>query len=177
MTTQRPKPAKANAKTALCKTFMNTGACPYGDKCTFAHGVEDLQKVAHVCWWYNNGGCSKSAEDCKYRHEEHNDMRKPLHLQHPCVWMHVKTPGQCRNKKCGGDHDYELTTDEWKHHFPQHPYTAGYLNKKLDEEFPNLPSKYLKMEFPKMNPNVMEFIPQRVLNPYAPVFVPMAERV
>lgn len=26
------------AKTRLCQKFMNTGTCPYGDKCTFAHG-------------------------------------------------------------------------------------------------------------------------------------------
>ncbi len=25
-------------KTRLCERFMQTGNCPYGDKCTFAHG-------------------------------------------------------------------------------------------------------------------------------------------
>lgn len=25
-------------KTKLCQKFMQTGACSYGDKCTFAHG-------------------------------------------------------------------------------------------------------------------------------------------
>lgn len=29
-------------KTELCKKFQNTGHCPYGFKCRFAHGKEEL---------------------------------------------------------------------------------------------------------------------------------------
>ena len=29
-------------KTELCKKFQNTGHCPYGFKCRFAHGNEEL---------------------------------------------------------------------------------------------------------------------------------------
>ena len=29
-------------KTELCKTFTETGKCPYGYKCRFAHGKEEL---------------------------------------------------------------------------------------------------------------------------------------
>ena len=31
-------------KTELCKTFSETGKCPYGFKCRFAHGKEELSK-------------------------------------------------------------------------------------------------------------------------------------
>ena len=29
-------------KTELCKKFQSTGQCPYGYKCRFAHGKEEL---------------------------------------------------------------------------------------------------------------------------------------
>ena len=29
-------------KTELCKTFRETGKCPYGFKCRFAHGKDEL---------------------------------------------------------------------------------------------------------------------------------------
>ena len=29
-------------KTELCKKFQNTGHCPYGFKCRFAHGKDEL---------------------------------------------------------------------------------------------------------------------------------------
>ncbi len=31
------------AQTELCATFSRAGACPYGHKCQFAHGVEELR--------------------------------------------------------------------------------------------------------------------------------------
>ena len=40
------RPAKHSVpslyKTRLCRTFMERGNCPYGDKCDFAHGTKDL---------------------------------------------------------------------------------------------------------------------------------------
>ena len=40
------RPAKHSVpslyKTRLCRTFMERGSCPYGDKCDFAHGTNDL---------------------------------------------------------------------------------------------------------------------------------------
>ena len=32
-------------KTRLCQEFVNTGACKYGVKCTFAHGEVELRAV------------------------------------------------------------------------------------------------------------------------------------
>lgn len=140
-TNPRPKPAKENAKTALCKAFAATGECKFGAQCTFAHGVDELRrpkrtKIDKPCWWHNNGGCTKSADECVYQHIIVENIRKPIHLQHPCVWMHARTPGVCRNGKgCGGDHDYELTAEEWKHHFPHIEYRGvGYLKPPQQQQ-------------------------------------------
>lgn len=37
------KPKGAMHKTRLCERFMETQICPYGDKCTFAHGHHELR--------------------------------------------------------------------------------------------------------------------------------------
>lgn len=40
----RLKTGKKNkAKSSLCKNFSEKGACPYGHKCQFAHGIEELK--------------------------------------------------------------------------------------------------------------------------------------
>lgn len=35
--------AKTKAKSSLCKNFAEREYCPYGEKCQFAHGVEELR--------------------------------------------------------------------------------------------------------------------------------------
>ena len=32
-------------KTVLCKNFKANGSCPYGDKCQYAHGEQDLRPI------------------------------------------------------------------------------------------------------------------------------------
>ena len=32
-------------KTELCRSFMATGKCPYGKRCRFAHGIDELRPV------------------------------------------------------------------------------------------------------------------------------------
>jgi len=36
-----------NRKTRLCTKWCNTGVCPYGDRCNFAHGHHEL-KAQHL---------------------------------------------------------------------------------------------------------------------------------
>ncbi len=127
----------ANAKTVLCRSFEQNGYCSYGNRCTYAHGAKELaartaRKFSTPCWYYNQGGCSKSAEECVYQHVLVEGMRKPIHLQHPCHYFHHITPLECRRgEKCGGDHNYELTAFEWKHHFPSEAFPGvGYLTSK-----------------------------------------------
>lgn len=34
---------RSKLKSSLCKNFANRGFCPYGKKCQFAHGPEELR--------------------------------------------------------------------------------------------------------------------------------------
>ena len=35
--------AKNKAKSSLCRNYSEKGYCPYGYKCQFAHGIEELK--------------------------------------------------------------------------------------------------------------------------------------
>lgn len=35
--------SKNKAKSSLCRNFSEKGYCPYGYKCQFAHGIEELK--------------------------------------------------------------------------------------------------------------------------------------
>lgn len=37
-------------RTALCRHFMTTGNCPYGDACLFAHGPSQLVADVDIAW-------------------------------------------------------------------------------------------------------------------------------
>ncbi len=41
-----PKLPPANAKTRLCTYWVQRGMCNQGDKCTFAHGMPDMEVKA-----------------------------------------------------------------------------------------------------------------------------------
>lgn len=65
-------------KTELCKSWTETNACPYGNKCRFAHGRNDLfdriisckryKQKECVSFFQNNFCCYGSR--CHFRHEE-----------------------------------------------------------------------------------------------------------
>lgn len=64
-------------KTELCKKFMSTGKCPYGYKCRFAHGKEELiskhlgnnYKKKPCKSFYNKGYCPYGSR-CSFKHDE-----------------------------------------------------------------------------------------------------------
>ena len=55
------KQIDSNYKTELCKKFQSRGFCPYGNKCRFAHGKEEL--IAKV------QGANYKKEKCKSFYE------------------------------------------------------------------------------------------------------------
>jgi len=64
-------------KTELCKKFQNTGQCPYGYKCRFAHGEEELiskhkgknYKKRPCKTFFEKGFCPYGSR-CNFQHNE-----------------------------------------------------------------------------------------------------------
>lgn len=62
-------------KTELCVLFMKMGVCPYGNKCQFAHGEQDLKRVERPAnWrlkpcvnWAKYGSC-RYGKRCCFKH-------------------------------------------------------------------------------------------------------------
>jgi butyrate response factor len=59
-------------KTELCNKWEETGACPYGHKCQFAHGVAELRTVIRHPR-YKTQVCRMvlACEPCPYGHRCH----------------------------------------------------------------------------------------------------------
>ena len=64
-------------KTELCKTFRETGKCPYGFKCRFAHGKEELlSKILNSnykkkdCKTFSECGFCPYGSRCSFKHDE-----------------------------------------------------------------------------------------------------------
>ncbi|CAN0871453.1 Zinc finger CCCH domain-containing protein 15 [Linum grandiflorum] len=62
-------------KTELCNKWQATGACPYGNHCQFAHGVEELRPVirhprykTEVCRMVLAGDVCPYGHRCHFRH-------------------------------------------------------------------------------------------------------------
>ncbi|CAH9114741.1 unnamed protein product [Cuscuta europaea] len=62
-------------KTELCNKWQETGACPYGDNCQFAHGLEELRPVlrhprykTEICRMVFNGDSCPYGHRCHFRH-------------------------------------------------------------------------------------------------------------
>ncbi|XP_004151447.1 zinc finger CCCH domain-containing protein 15 isoform X1 [Cucumis sativus] len=62
-------------KTELCNKWQETGSCPYGDHCQFAHGIEELRPVirhprykTEVCRMVLAGVVCPYGHRCHFRH-------------------------------------------------------------------------------------------------------------
>ncbi|KAL5202218.1 hypothetical protein ABZP36_013170 [Zizania latifolia] len=62
-------------KTELCNKWEETGACPYGDQCQFAHSIAELRPVirhprykTEVCRMVLAGGVCPYGHRCHFRH-------------------------------------------------------------------------------------------------------------
>lgn len=115
----------SNRKTVVCKNYI-AGKCRFGSRCNFAHGEKDLSNKKAPCWFFNNGGCIRTAQECVCEHVK-AQVRKPLIVQKPCLYQHTQK-GCKRRETCKFDH-FELNQTEWKHHYPQIRFPGkGYLD-------------------------------------------------
>ncbi|VFQ78175.1 unnamed protein product [Cuscuta campestris] len=62
-------------KTELCNKWQETGGCPYGGRCQYAHGLDELRPVlrhprykTEVCRMVLNGGPCPYGHRCHFRH-------------------------------------------------------------------------------------------------------------
>ena len=68
---------KSKMKTELCTHFTQGGTCKWGEKCIYAHGMQELKEKTHVTSQYKTRLCDKYAVDgfcpygqrCMYIHE------------------------------------------------------------------------------------------------------------
>ena len=86
-------------KTEMCRNFAQTGVCRYGDKCQFAHGLQDLrarrlpsQYKTRICRTFSQtGGCPYGTK-CRFIHGNENDVAA-LQLQEEMIALGL-TPEQ-----------------------------------------------------------------------------------
>eukprot|EP00455_Lapot_gusevi_P014775 TRINITY_DN1742_c0_g2_i1.p1 TRINITY_DN1742_c0_g2~~TRINITY_DN1742_c0_g2_i1.p1 ORF type:complete len:209 (-),score=16.65 TRINITY_DN1742_c0_g2_i1:15-641(-) len=64
-------------KTELCRSFSETGYCRYGNKCQFAHGLQDLRPIARhrkykteKCKNFEKDGVCPYGPRCRFIHNE-----------------------------------------------------------------------------------------------------------
>jgi butyrate response factor len=68
----------SKAKSSLCRNFMEKGFCPYGSKCQFAHGPQELRINMEHNRSYKTKGCHAFANKghccygsrCNFIHEQ-----------------------------------------------------------------------------------------------------------
>lgn len=60
-------------KTRMCKNYKNSGVCKFADRCSFAHGQDELKEVTVMCKNYATGTC-KYGRKCQFAHG-YDDMR------------------------------------------------------------------------------------------------------
>ncbi|KAK8657326.1 hypothetical protein V6N13_035572 [Hibiscus sabdariffa] len=75
-------------KTELCNKWQETGACPYGDHCQFAHGIKELRPVirhprykTEVCRMVLAGDVCPYGHRCHFRHALTEEEKFMDHLK------------------------------------------------------------------------------------------------
>ena len=72
-------------KTELCNKWQDTGTCPYGDHCQFAHGITELRPVirhprykTEICRMVLSGDRCPYGHRCHFRHSLTEEERSLL---------------------------------------------------------------------------------------------------
>ena len=73
-------------KTELCQKYMETGECPYGIKCRFAHGKNELisknigiNYKKNLCKSFSKFGFCPYGTRCNFLHNEKKDFYLPYY--------------------------------------------------------------------------------------------------
>lgn len=74
---------RSKLKSSLCKNFAMNGFCPYGKKCQFAHGPQELRCNENINTSYKTKPCFSFLKKgyCPYGHRcnfQHREEEKPI---------------------------------------------------------------------------------------------------
>jgi len=71
-------------KTELCKSWVESGACRYGEKCQFAHGPDELRPVfrhpkykTEICKTFHTYGTCPYGKRCRFVHMSPTENSPP----------------------------------------------------------------------------------------------------
>ena len=88
--------ADVKYKTELCRNFELSGRCKFGNKCSFAHGKDELQNKKHINLHYKSKRCNKFFDNgfceygsrCQYLHKEDSFIHiLDSYCEKLLVWM------------------------------------------------------------------------------------------
>ena len=68
-------------KTELCKAFAETGECAFGDKCSYAHGKEELKEDPHTTTVTTASCTAVAEEECEVEALLLHGIRSPTSLK------------------------------------------------------------------------------------------------
>jgi len=82
---REPKTDKTKYKTELCKNWVEVGTCPYGPKCQFAHGTDEVHNKhpqnekykSKLCNQFHTAFHCPYGNRCLFRHED-RDLEEVL---------------------------------------------------------------------------------------------------
>ena len=91
-------------KTELCKSFMQTNFCVYGNKCRFAHGYKELVNKTQInnykhktCNSFFNIGYCPYGKRCNFKHDERkiNDFENNYYFNN-LIFFHFLNLKSCK---------------------------------------------------------------------------------
>ncbi len=95
-------------KTEMCKSWSEAGFCPYGNKCRFAHGKQELFDKVVNCKKYKQKECMSFFKNkycnygsrCHFRHAESNlqDIPRTQHSMLLSLYNTIENPLEVENE-------------------------------------------------------------------------------
>lgn len=75
---------RSKLKSSLCRNFVTTGYCPYGNRCQFAHGPEELRCNENIntsyktktCFSFLKKGYCPYGHRCNFLHKDEKKVEK-----------------------------------------------------------------------------------------------------
>lgn len=87
-------------KTEMCRSWETNGACKYGDRCTFAHGVEDMREAVRdekyktkPCRTFTSCGACPYGPRCNFVH-----IAMPFERRRLSVFNNIASAHSCSKR-------------------------------------------------------------------------------